>query len=96
MTLLEAVSTIILVTLMIGFFLSFVIIQESNIDIQEYLKERERQKTLRELATIQHKRETVGIAEERELFEEENFDIGDAVNKEKHSTEMSNKENKGT
>lgn len=52
-----------------------------QIAIKEYLKERERQKTIRQLAEIQREREALGVAEERELFEDEDIDINDIVDK---------------
>jgi hypothetical protein len=50
----------------------------NRVDIQEYLEERERQKTARELAWIQHQREKVGVADE-ELFANQDFDIEDVI-----------------
>lgn len=58
------------------FAMALVIIQ--RVDIQDYLEERERQKTARELARIQHQRETVGVADE-ELFANQDFDIADVI-----------------
>ena len=54
-------------------------IERTGFDIQEYMEERERQKTLRELARIQHKRETVGVADDRKLFEEEDVEVDDLI-----------------
>lgn len=50
-----------------------------DIDIYNYLRERERQKTIRKLADVQKEREALGVAENRELFEKEQFNIEDAL-----------------
>lgn len=68
---LEVLGTI---GVLIGGFiiLLIMILDESDFNVQEYLEERERQKTARKLAEIQHQRETIGTIDERQLFQGEN------------------------
>mgnify|MGYP007091083312 FL=1 len=79
MTVIAEVTGFLTVALFMLFGLALSILKSSTVDIQKYLEERERQKTIRKLAEIQQQRETVGVAEDRDLFEGEDIDIEKAI-----------------
>lgn len=63
-----------------GFIIVLImVLDESEFNVQEYLEERERQKTARKLAEIQHQRETIGTIDDRRLFEDEDITTEDIL-----------------
>lgn len=85
-SILNTIGTIVLVVA-IFLIVAYMVVDESDFDIQEYLEERQRQKTARELARIQRQREALGTIDDQRLFENEDVSIEDLIRPE---TEGSN------
>lgn len=52
---------------------------EISLGIKDYFEERERQKTARKLLEVQKEREALGVAEDKDLLEDEDIDLEDVV-----------------
>lgn len=72
------------------------VLDESDFNIQDYLEEREQQKTARELARIQHQREAIGTIDDRNLFADEDITVTEILREDEPETNDAETTNNNT